>query len=590
MSVPQADNEVRTLAGKRIKLVLDNSNKPATLPLDLNWSSLCAYVSSRFNMLPNAIESLMYMYTDPATNEQTKYTMDNDEDVTFWKTGYVEGTVAGHELIVQANCEPAVSSGWMGAPHVVKAKIAAIEEKLEVMQIRSLNDSNRGHTTDADWYKTNGTHVVPLWFSAFHKKDAKRIFIKKLISTATDNEWDDIQPRWSKYIIPEINKLNLKVTLVDLFTTKSVGSRKPDCPGYMAGKPRNEFYSVVVGDIKGGRSKDSFTPQEKGKIGGFLNRVIVETKRAFACGFLTDGRIIQFFRFRNGELEETNVYLLKDDGESLLLGFLNCDIANNGVEIGEVYTNQREVLISSHLGIGAHSIVWKGIYLRKEVVIKKFTRNQELLRHEVEILKTISNVPNVAQLEAETTSDPMAILLSPIGVHFIGTPATQDTKAVFRMCHFVCLIDTLYAVHKLGIIHGDVKPSNFFQYKSDPDKLFVNDWSSAQWIERDEQTSFSGTRLYATEQYLRDPNHYSPAPLQDLEAAVKSLYVVMHSEIFYSQFYNKEQCEDRGRILAFWERALVPEHWQRLLDAARRCDYSTMLAEAERFVQIAPFP
>lgn len=44
--------------------------------------------------------------------------------------------------------------------------------------------------------------------------------------------------------------------------------------GYLRNKPKNEFYLVVLGDIKGGRVNDSFTAQEKGKLAGFLNRYI----------------------------------------------------------------------------------------------------------------------------------------------------------------------------------------------------------------------------------------------------------------------------------------------------------------------------
>jgi hypothetical protein len=67
-------------------------------------------------------------------------------------------------------------------------------------------------------------------------------------------------------------------------------------------------------------------------------------------------------------MEETLVYFLKGEGESLLLGMLNCDCALLGVEIRAIYVQENEVTILSHLGIGAQSIVWKGEYLTKEVL------------------------------------------------------------------------------------------------------------------------------------------------------------------------------------------------------------------------------
>lgn len=54
--------------------------------------------------------------------------------------------------------------------------------------------------------------------------------------------------------------------------------------------------------------------------------------------------------------------------------------------------------------------------------------------HEVAILKAIKSVPTVSELEAERTSDPMAILLSPVGIHFVGTSVIGDhINTVFRM-------------------------------------------------------------------------------------------------------------------------------------------------------------
>lgn len=71
------------------------------------------------------------------------------------------------------------------------------------------------------------------------------------------------------------------------------------------------------------------------------------------------------------------------------------------------------------------------------MVVKKFTSQHELLKREVDILKSIASVENVVKLESDTTSDPMAILLSPIGNNFVGTPESGNTSTVFRWYFYI---------------------------------------------------------------------------------------------------------------------------------------------------------
>ena len=63
----------------------------------------------------------------------------------------------------------------------------------------------------------------------------------------------------------------------------------------MWSQPQSLFYLAVVGDLKGGRSLDKFTSEEKGHIASFLAKLLKLTQRHFCFGFLTDGRIIQVF-------------------------------------------------------------------------------------------------------------------------------------------------------------------------------------------------------------------------------------------------------------------------------------------------------
>src|ERR1700761_2180263 len=100
----------------------------------------------------------------------------------------------------------------------------------------------------------------------------------------------------------------------------------------MKERPHSSFYMVVVGELKSGRSNKrlEFTDEEKGQLGGYLCKLKEISQRVFTVGFLTDGRIIQYFRFQD-KLEETPVEFLKLN-ESYFLGLLNLSYEELGFE------------------------------------------------------------------------------------------------------------------------------------------------------------------------------------------------------------------------------------------------------------------
>jgi hypothetical protein len=180
-----------------------------------------------------------------------------------------------------------------------------------------------------------------------------------------------------------------------------------------------------VGELKGGRgSSDEFTNEEKGQMDSFLVDLLqLQQQRSAATGFLTDGRIIQFFRVINSDhyqLEETPVYFLHQIGGLLLLELLCAPLNWLGLSETKLTSNGQTILVGDILGIGGTATVYKGAYEEDEVVVKIFRTPKELefLEREKEVLEKVYNlIPNVPKFVGVSDSG-TTLLLSPVGTHF----------------------------------------------------------------------------------------------------------------------------------------------------------------------------
>ncbi len=143
--------------------------------------------------------------------------------------------------------------------------------------------------------------------------------------------------------------------------------------------------------------------------------------------------------------------------------------------------------------------------------------------------------------------------------------------------------------------------SNRQYLKISIEKLFLNDWSSGH-LPGDKKFIFKGTLVFAPTVCLSNSDKYTPCYEHDLEAAVKSLYVLQNSPIFYSQFTTFHDYKDNVRIQAFWDDqfycfsfclifiifihiltvALKPSFWAKLLKAAREKKYETLIDQAAK--------
>jgi macrodomain Ter protein organizer (MatP/YcbG family) len=112
--------------------------------------------------------------------------------------------------------------------------------------------------------------------------------------------------------------------------------------------------------------------------------------------------------------------------------------------------------------------------------------------------------------------------------------------------------------------------------------VFLNDWGAAVAVDKD--TEFEGALQHAPNKILACWEHktkYKPAFSDDLEMIVRSVF---HSVFMVA--FREIEAEQRPEILrTFWKRHLAPPLWQRMVQAARACDYATLTL---RIAEILP--
>jgi hypothetical protein len=227
----------------------------------------------------------------------------------------------------------------------------------------------------------------------------------------------------------------------------------------------------------------------------------LQLQRHEATGFLTDGRIIQFFRVTRKSdsylLEETPVYYLHQGGGTLLLRLLCTPLNLLGLPETRLECKGQKIAVGDILGIGGTATVYRGTFQSKEVVVKVFCTAKELghLEREMAVLKKAekSLLPDVPKIVGVSDSE-TTLLLSPVGTHFAHSSryhkasfplATRflpfkEAQVLFDLTflfllffflnsvHFSNLIRVLEKAHKHAkLVHRDVKLSNFFQREND---------------------------------------------------------------------------------------------------------------------------
>jgi len=216
-------------------------------------------------------------------------------------------------------------------------------------------------------------------------------------------------------------------------------------------------------------------------------------------GYLSDGKLIQFFRFQSNpkQLEETPVYYLNGEGGELLIGLLQASPTKDLGYPQELVYNGKPIVIDELLGIGGSSVVYKSTISDQEVVVKCFrSEGMRKLEKEVERLREVADLPNVTKL-VDVLKESNALILSPVGIPFCATPnPTRPTSLAFAE-DFKRLLNVLENVHKKGLVHRDITMQNWFKLR-DSNEILLNDWGCA--AKQGEQTVYSGNLAFC-------PNH-----------------------------------------------------------------------------------
>jgi len=178
--------------------------------------------------------------------------------------------------------------------------------------------------------------------------------------------------------------------------------------------------------------------------------------------------------------------------------------------------------ISTQIGMGAFGEIYvaHNVSTREPVAIKVEPANdkKQALRAEVAIMRKLQGCPYVCQFISCGRQNNINFLVMELLGDNLSDLRKKTTRGAFSMatvCRLGCeMIDALQAVHGMGVMHRDVKPSNFVlggRYKASQDpalanKLYIIDFGlSRKYIGPDGEikppranAGFRGTARYAS--------------------------------------------------------------------------------------------
>lgn len=190
--------------------------------------------------------------------------------------------------------------------------------------------------------------------------------------------------------------------------------------------------------------------------------------------------------------------------------------------VGQVVDGRYEVI--EKLGVGGMGTVYRArhVQIRKQVALKvllpELVHSGDMFKRFRQEAKAASSIghPNIVEISDFGTLEngaPFFVMEYLAGIDLAGILKKEgplEWRRAFGLCVSIC--SALEAAHKLGIVHRDVKPDNFFVVqRDDRDFVKVLDFGIAKLLGEE------GSVVTRTGLFVGTPEYMSPEQAEGLE-------------------------------------------------------------------------
>lgn len=192
------------------------------------------------------------------------------------------------------------------------------------------------------------------------------------------------------------------------------------------------------------------------------------------------------------------------------------------------------------IGYGSYGEVWKAshIYKKKDVAIKIERKNKNCLKKETITLRYLSNISYIPSVKYYgSINDYNYLIMELLGgsVYKYLNNYTEELKIIKVKVVAVKMLKAIEYIHKLGIIHRDIKPDNFLMTLNNKDVKIIDFGLAKQFISNNgthktniKTSSIIGTLRYIS-YYVHDFNN--PSRRDDIISFVYSITYIVYNEL-----------------------------------------------------------
>jgi hypothetical protein len=229
-------------------------------------------------------------------------------------------------------------------------------------------------------------------------------------------------------------------------------------------------------------------------------------------------------------------------------------------------------------------------HVKRGFALKTVARDQDEaivdIKKEIEILRMIRDAEciNVPELVWDPDGDEFGI--APVGRVINFEQVSWVSEKIVGG-----LVDGLEWLHKKGLIHRDIRPSNLVL--DDNNNVVIIDYETAITLEGKPVDYLGGFVCWPKRLLEARQEFYVPEPADDLFA---SILVVLHM-LFHSQFESvasdrigpgEPLSRETQRLLELWGKIENSIVWGIFYKAAERCDYETLRRMGDVFCHFDP--